>query len=117
MGKEKYSFRITPKEAIDKYSIGNTSNIALDEELSQKFTTEAVEKAKQLKAKHGTKYSDAYYLDYAKSLELQEAIGTSKEINKNRLAFCYFPELAVESLDGIGRIDEPPDSLRVLKIR
>lgn len=93
MGKEKYSFRITPKEAIDKYSIGNTSNIALDEELSQKFTTEAVEKAKQLKAKHGTKYSDAYYLDYAKSLELQEAIGTSKEINKNRLAFCEIKDI------------------------
>lgn len=44
----------------------NTSNITFSENLTKKYSPEAVEKALQLKAKYGNKYSDVFYLDYAK---------------------------------------------------
>lgn len=88
MSKSNFSFRITAKESIGEYSISATSNVVLDENLCENYSADAIAKAKQLKAKHGDKYSDAYYLNYGKSLVLQGLISANKEIHKRRLAGC-----------------------------
>lgn len=49
--------------AADSYSSGTT----LDEELSANYDASIVDYAKRLKEKHGNKYTDSFYLSYAKT--------------------------------------------------
>ena len=88
MANSDFIFKITPRESREEYSVTATSGTVLDEELCQKYPEDAIIKAKQLKAKHGTKYSDAYYLDMGKSIALQEIIGANREIHKKRIVDC-----------------------------
>ena len=87
MANSEFTFRITQKEAAEQYSVTATAGTVLDEELCKKYSESAIIKAKQLKAKHGEKYSDEYYLDYGKSLVLQGIIGANKEIHKKKEEF------------------------------
>lgn len=85
MKTEKYFFRIKKSEQ-GKYS---TAGITLDENLVDKYTPETVERAKELKAKNQNSkqnFSDEYYLNYAKSLQLQDITGALNKIHHNRLA-------------------------------
>ena len=87
------TFKITYKEALGEYSVKNTAGTVLDEELCKKYDDNAIAKAKQLKAKHGTEHSDDFYLKIGKSLVLQELIGANTEIYKNRLAGCDIKDM------------------------
>ncbi|MBR6722980.1 hypothetical protein IKL64_05960 [bacterium] len=91
MANSDWTFKIKESEYV-KYSSAASSQ-TLDEDLCAKYSEEAIEKAKQLKAKHGTAYSDAYYLDYAKSLELQELIAANREIHKRRVVKCEIKDV------------------------
>ena len=91
MAKSDFTFRIQENE-YSKYA-PLASNQTLDENLCAKYSEEAIIKAKQLKAKHGTNFSDAYYLDYAKSLELQELIAANREIHKRRVVHCEIKDV------------------------
>lgn len=96
MKTEKYFFRIKKSEQ-GKYS---TSKITLDENLASKYSPETVERAKELKAKNQSSkqnFSDEYYLNYAKSLQLQDILGALNEIHHNRLA-----NLAIQDKDWAG---------------
>lgn len=84
--KNNWAFRIQRSE-LGKYSTAGIS-LNLPQEDLDKFSPAAIERAKELKAKHGNKYTDGYYLDYAKSLELQDIIGANNEIHKNRVGRC-----------------------------
>nr|QGT49617.1 hypothetical protein Melaina855_0040 [uncultured Candidatus Melainabacteria bacterium] len=88
---EKFTFKIQRSE-LGKYSTSGVS-LNVDQDYLDKFTADAIERAKLLKAKHGNKYTDAYYLDYAKSLELQDIIGANKEIFKNRSNRCDIKDM------------------------
>lgn len=63
----------------------STSGVTLEEELLSQYPKNTVETALKLKAKYSGKYdfSDAYYLDYARSLELQKMRGAHNEIYSN----------------------------------
>lgn len=52
------------------------------------------------------------YVDHGQAQDFQEAIVSGE----NRLAFCDFSELAIESFNGIGGIDQFSDLFRVFKI-
>lgn len=85
MNVDKYFFRIKKSE-LGKYS---TTGITLDEDLLSKYTPATIERAKELKAKNKDskqKFSDEYYLNYAKSLQLQDIRGALNEIHHKRLA-------------------------------
>lgn len=86
MAKSTWTFRIQRSE-LGKYSTAGIT-LNLPQEDLDKFSPAAIERAKELKAKHGNKYTDGYYLDYAKSLELQDIIGANNEIHKNRVGHC-----------------------------
>lgn len=89
--KNDWTFRIQRSE-LGKYSTaGITFNVP--QEQLNKFNAAAIERAKELKAKHGNKYTDEYYLDYAKSLELQDIIGANNEIHKNRVGHCDIKDM------------------------
>ncbi|MDE6138439.1 MAG: hypothetical protein K2F57_03110, partial [Candidatus Gastranaerophilales bacterium] len=89
--KNNWTFNIQRSE-LGKYSTaGITFN--LPQEHLDKFTPDAIERAKTLKAKHGSKYTDEYYLDYAKSLELQDILGANNEIHKKRLGHCDIKDM------------------------
>lgn len=72
------NFGISHSE-LGKYS---TSEITMDEDFAKNYSSEIVESAKKLKAKNGDKYSDEYYLNYAKSLKYQELLRAHREINQ-----------------------------------
>ena len=72
------NFGISHSE-LGKYS---TSEITMDEDFAKNYSSEIVESAKELKAKNGDKYSDEYYLNYAKSLKYQELLRAHREINQ-----------------------------------
>jgi len=84
--KEPYSFKLKLNESY------STSGITLDANLTDKYSDEVVELAKQLKAKNDgkskVKYSDAFYLQYAKSMKLQYLQGRSGEIYHNQSNDC-----------------------------
>ena len=63
----------------------STSGVTLQEDLLALYPQSAIDTALKLKAKYKDKYtfSDEYYLDYARSLELQDLCGTHREIFKN----------------------------------
>lgn len=65
---------------LGKYS---AEGITMDEEFSKNYTNEIIESAKKLKAKNGDKYTDEYYLNYAKSLKYQELLRAHREVNQN----------------------------------
>lgn len=89
---DKYFFRIKKNEQ-SKYS---DEGITLDEKYTGKYTAETIRRAKILKAKNegsnpdpaNPKYSDEFYLAYAKSLQLQDILGALNEIHGKRLAYC-----------------------------
>ena len=55
------------------YSTYSTNGVTIsDDETCAKYSKETVEKAKLLKAKYGDKYSDRKYLEYAKSMTIEE---------------------------------------------
>lgn len=89
---DKYFFRIKKGEQ-SKYS---DEGITLDEKYTGKYTAETIRRAKILKAKNegsnpdpaNPKYSDEFYLAYAKSLQLQDILGALNEIHGKRLAYC-----------------------------
>ena len=93
MANSDFIFKITPRESREEYSVTATSGTVLDEELCKKYPEDAIVRAKQLKAKHGTKYSDAYYLDMGKSIALQEIIGANREIHKRRIVDCPIKDM------------------------
>lgn len=72
------NFGISHSE-LGKYS---TTEITMDEDFAKNYSSEIVESAKKLKAKNGDKYSDEYYLNYAKSLKYQELLRAHREINQ-----------------------------------
>lgn len=72
------NFGISHSE-LGKYS---TTEITMDEDFAKNYSSEIVESAKELKAKNGDKYSDEYYLNYAKSLKYQELLRAHREINQ-----------------------------------
>lgn len=76
-----FIFKVTEAERNDPGF--STSGITLDADLCKNYSQTAIKRAKELKAKHKDKYSDEYYLNYAKSLELQDNIATHREIYKN----------------------------------
>ena len=93
MANSDFVFKITQQEANGEYSIVNTVSTVLDEDLCKRYSEDAIVKAKQLKAKHGAKFSDEYYLNMGKSLVLQELIGANREIHNNRLAGCPIKDM------------------------
>lgn len=80
-------FRLTLKESRSK-EYANVSDIDIDPEYSKRFSEDAIRRAKQLKKKHGDKYTDAFYLDYGKSLVLQDLIAGNIECHKTRVKYC-----------------------------
>ncbi len=72
------NFGISHSE-LGKYS---TTGITMDEDFAKNYSSEIVESAKELKAKNGNKYSDEYYLNYAKSLKYQELLRAHREVNQ-----------------------------------
>lgn len=72
------NFGISHSE-LGKYS---TTEITMNEDFAKNYSSEIVESAKELKAKNGDKYSDEYYLNYAKSLKYQELLRAHREINQ-----------------------------------
>ena len=72
------NFGISHSE-LGKYS---TAGITMDEDFAKNYSSEIVESAKELKAKNGNKYSDEYYLNYAKSLKYQELLRAHREVNQ-----------------------------------
>ncbi len=84
MASDRYIFRILRKE-LGMYS---TAGITLDEQYAKNYSEKIIERAKELKAKNqanGKNFSDEFYLDYAKSLNLQDMIGGFKETHKNNI--------------------------------
>lgn len=76
----------------DKFNIsGNvdTSGVTLDPNLTPLYSNRIIEYAKILKAKNGAgKYSDEYYLDYAKSIDNREMQGAYNEVFHKKAAQC-----------------------------
>lgn len=76
----------------DKFNLsGNvdTSGITLDPNLTPLYSNRVIEYAKILKAKNGAgKYSDEYYLDYAKSIDNREMQGAYNEVFHKKAAQC-----------------------------
>lgn len=66
----------------------SSAGITIDKELAEKYRADVVEQAKQLKAKHGTKYSDEYYLTYAKNIDAMRMKGAYTEIYNKRAGMC-----------------------------
>lgn len=66
----------------------DTSGVSIDNDLAKLYSNRVVEYAKILKAKNGTKYSDAYYLDYAKSIDNREMQGAYNEVFHKKAAQC-----------------------------
>ncbi len=97
--REKVNFKIRQNE-IGKYSPSSVDLDGVTDEYLAKFTDAEIEKAKELKAKQKalhqadpnhaaeTAYTDAYYLDYAKTLTHQEHLSRQRGIFKNSLAGC-----------------------------
>lgn len=87
---DKYFFKIK-KDEQGKYS---DEGITLNATAAGRYTDETIRRAKILKAKNegpnpdpnNQKYSDEFYLAYAKSLQLQDILGALNEIHSNRLA-------------------------------
>jgi hypothetical protein len=88
--KNSYSFNVSNSE----YSKYNTSNITIDSTLAAKYSDSVVEYAKLLKAKNGTKYSDAYYLEYAKNQALREIQGSIGAFYKKNAANLPIQDIA-----------------------
>ncbi len=87
--KDPYIFKLKMNEYYD------TSSVTLDAALADKYTDEVVELAKQLKAKNlsqSKNFSDAFYLDYAKSIKIQQNTGRSKQIYKDSIADCIIKD-------------------------
>ena len=70
-------------KTLDTSGTYSTSGVSIDEDLMQTYSKDAVEYAIKLKAKYGSKYSDGYYLDYAKKHVLKEIMGAHREFYKN----------------------------------
>lgn len=67
----------------------DTSGITLDPNLLPLYSSRVIEYAKILKAKNGAgKYSDEYYLDYAKGIDNREMQGAYNEIFHKKAAQC-----------------------------
>lgn len=67
----------------------DTSGITLDPNLTPLYSNRVIEYAKILKAKNGAgKYSDEYYLDYAKSIDNREMQGAYNEVFHKKAAKC-----------------------------
>ena len=102
--REKVNFKIRQNE-IGKYSPSSVDLNGVTDEYLAKFTDVEIEKAKELKAKQKalheadpnhaseTAYTDAYYLDYAKTLTHQEHLSRQRGIFKNTLAGCDIKDM------------------------
>ena len=102
--REKVNFKITRNE-IGKYSPSSVDLNGVTDEFLAKYTDWEIEKAKELKAKQKalheadpnhvdeTAYSDAYYLDYAKTLTHEEHASRRRAIFKNNLGGCDIKDL------------------------
>ncbi len=81
----------------------NTSGITFSENLTKKYSPDVVEKAAQLKAKYGNKYSDMFYLDYAQRASYIYLIKRETELFKSQadIAPLTDPEWAEYSYEEI----------------
>jgi hypothetical protein len=68
--------------SINENSKYNTAGITIDATLAAKYPDSVVEAAKKLKAKHKDRFSDEYYLNYAKSQGLRKIQGIIGAIHK-----------------------------------
>lgn len=67
----------------------DTSGITLDPNLTPLYSNRVIEYAKILKAKNGAgKYSDEYYLEYAKGIDNREMKGAYNEVFHKKAAKC-----------------------------
>lgn len=67
----------------------DTSGVTLDPQLTPFYSARVIEYAKILKAKNGAgKYSDEYYLDYAKSIDNRDMQGAYNEVFHKKAAKC-----------------------------
>lgn len=67
----------------------DTSGVTLDPNLTPLYSDRVIEYAKILKAKNGDgKYSDEYYLNYAKGIDIREMQGAYTEIFNKKAALC-----------------------------
>ncbi len=82
---DKFRFGILKKER-SKYGAAGITMDNLPDGYIEQFNEATVDRAKTLKSKHKEKYSDEYYLQMAKQLELRDMIGRLLK-NQERLNF------------------------------
>lgn len=80
--------RISSKKYVGLEMSDNTSGISIDENLISKYNEKIIDYALKLKAQNGSKYSDEYYLDYAKNIYKMEKTKHIGEQIAKRAANC-----------------------------
>ncbi len=67
--------KVSSKEHSNLGTSDNTTGVTIDADLAAQYNPRVVEYALKLKAKNGNKYSDEFYLEYARNIDLQEMNG------------------------------------------
>ncbi|MBQ8458666.1 hypothetical protein IJ541_01035 [bacterium] len=86
-----WTFRIKRSE-IGQYS-GSGRTLDVSDEFLSKFTDKVIEHAKELQAKHGSKYSDEFYLTQAKQIEIEKMFGRFNQIHHNNVNRCNIKDI------------------------
>ena len=84
---DKFTFGIQYSE-LGKYKADGITLDNLPEGYIDKFNEATIVRAKELKAKHQDKYSDEYYLEMARKLQIRDMYGAFREIGQKSCLKC-----------------------------
>lgn len=80
---------VKPAKKLNLDNTNVSSGTALNPDIDiSTYSDKIIDYAERLKAKYGNKYSDGYYLDYAKRIAIKELKGAHKEIYSNMKNNC-----------------------------
>lgn len=80
--------RISSKKHVGLQMADSAGSTTIDEKLTANYNDRIIDYALKLKAQNGSKYSDEYYLNYAKNIYSQEMTRRLGESNAKRAANC-----------------------------
>ena len=104
---DEFTFGIRHNE-LSKYKADGITLENLPDGYIDKFSEETIARAKKLKAKHQDKYSDEYYLEMAKKLDIRDMLGGFLKIGQKALIHCEVtdPKWAGYTYDEILQMEE-----------
>lgn len=80
--------KVSSKKHSNLEISNSTAGVTLDESLTAKYNARVVEYALKLKAKNGDAYSDEFYLEYARGLDLKAMNGKFSRSAARKAANC-----------------------------